>query len=142
MIRIFVLLLVFYAGDVFAEVVSSNPTDCEEGYCTAITCDKGYCDGWEGSYKTLTGSDPQGGERAFFFFRNVSGKSAFNIRILVNFNDYFGKYIRRAEINEDGPIHSHIPMFATIPKGTANITFDIFWSDEYLAARQLKKPSE
>jgi hypothetical protein len=136
------IMLPLLSTPAYPEIISSEPSNCEKGFCTQIPCENGYCEGWEGSYEILAGNSVQGGSLGGFFFKNKSGKVAFDIRIMVNFFDYFGGYIGRIELNENGPIYSHLSTKGIIPKETGKISFNIYWSDEYLPARQTKKPVE
>jgi hypothetical protein len=135
-----VLFVVCLAGSSFAEELSSvNPSNCERGFCTGIPCERGKCEGWEGSYEPIPGTGgATGAYTANFFFRNRSGKSAFNVKIHVNFYDVFGDYIARKEKKEEGPIHNWVNMSPVrVPHNASKITYDIYWSDEYIPTGQI-----
>jgi hypothetical protein len=141
--KTFVLVAVFITCTSLtatAEDISSvNWNNCEKGFCTEISCVKGMCEGWEGSYESIPGTGgTTGAYLANFFFRNRSGKSAFNIKIAINFYDGLGDYIGRFPFKEEGPIHDWIPLpKVRIPHNASKITYDIYWSDQYVPTGQI-----
>jgi hypothetical protein len=103
------LFILILASSVFAE-------------SGTLQCDKGECEGWEAIYEGY-------GNKYQFLFKNVSGKAAFNIKVLINTFDYFGEYLGRLEFKLEGPIYERIPYKATVHPKTSKITYDIYWSD-------------
>ena len=104
---------------VIAFLVFASSAFAESGI---LSCDKGECEGWAATYE---GS----GNSFLYHFENVSGKSAFNIKILVNTFDYMGDFLGRFEIKAEGPIHKYINYKARVHPKTAKMTYDIYWSD-------------
>jgi hypothetical protein len=102
-----------------------------------IKCVNGNCDGWTGHYETITGSSGMGkySGAADYIFKNNTGKPAFNIKIMLNFYDYFGTFIMRLQRKEEGPINVQIPMRGPWPTGASKVTFDIYYSEEYQPAK-------
>lgn len=87
-----------------------------------LQCERGECDGWEAQYEAS-------GNKYQFLFKNVSGKAAFNIKVLINTFDYFGEYLGRFEFKIEGPIYERIPYRALVHPKTSKVTYDIYWSD-------------
>lgn len=99
---------------------------CTSAFAEAgdLSCINGNCEGWEGHYEIS-------GDIGKFIFLNKSGKSAFDIKILVNCYDYFDTFIARIERKNEGPINVQMPFIARIPPNTSKMTYDIYWVDEY-----------
>jgi len=99
--------------------VLATPVFAERG---TLDCVNGECAGWEATYEAYD-------NKYQFLFKNISGKAAFNIKILINTYDYFNEYLGRLEFKLEGPIYERIPYRAIVHPKTSKVTYDIYWSE-------------
>jgi len=105
--------------------------ECEENSSFAfkdeIECTHGNPEGWK---VWVERTSMQAGEGTFCF-ENETGHSAFRVHVIVNFMDYFGKFLDRVE-KKKSPVHNEqrIKLKGAIPPKTDKFTCEVYWKEK------------
>lgn len=92
-----------------------------------LECRAGQCEDWAAEYK---GSFSDGWP-VTVLLKNKSGKSAFNVKVILNCYDYFDDFLGRVEFKVEGPIHEKYWHQIYPPSGAESADFEIYWIDKY-----------